>query len=676
MTRTHPAASAVAAWARALARTTPARVQWDRVVLTGGGITAPVALSLAFAPHDDALIGAGALASMGALAASVMDVGVAGIERVHRMAFVSVVATIGFAIGTAVHGHAVLTFVAVIVAGFLSGLSGAISATASKSAIYFLMFVVMAANTEFGLASAWTAPLVFFIGATWRVLLTVLAAAYEGRAFAPERTAVARVYSAIVDQLVAHGVADREKAGTALTRALDDAYDVLIAARTELAAHDHRWQSLVAVLNASAPVVDATIAAAEDRVAVSPDILASLRSVAAWVADPARPVPRVPPPLTGGGTDRALAEAVRQVSRVIDGLGVGTDAGGGADASLPGKPSIASRLRSARRALTSGTELWGSILRLILCLAVAQGLCIIWQLDRPYLVMLTVAQVMKPDFGSIFGRAVQRGAGTLIGVAIGSLAVAVVPRGEWQILVVLILAAGIPIVMPRNYGLFSIVTTPLAVVLVELHVSDSAGLLDARLLDTLLGCAIVLVLGYLPWPQTWHAPRHLAAQVAVIARSIAAYADLALRRPDDPNRIRMRREVYRRISDLRTTVAQSLAEPPPISTATASWLPEISALERVVDAITAASTDAVSSGRRPAGGEADGVCAALSDLADAAASGRRPTQPETVPGVSGALAAELAAARATLLAQQRGAQRRRRVRRPGSGPASSSSAGW
>mgnify|MGYP001566195799 CR=1 FL=1 len=663
MTRAHPVASAAAAWARALARTTPARVHWDRVALTGGGITAPVALSLVLAPHDDALIGAGALASMGALAASVMDVGVAGIERVHRMVFVSVVATIGFALGTAVHGHAVLTFVAVIVAGFLSGLSGAISATASKSAIYFLMFVVMAANTDFGLASAWTAPLVFFIGAAWRVLLTALAAAYEGRAFAPERAAVARVYTAIVDQLAAEGVADREKAGAALTRALNDAYDVLVAARTELAAHDHRWQSLVAVLNASAPVVDATIAAAEDRVAVSPDVLASLRSVAAWVAEPARPVPRVPPPLPGVGMDRALADAVRHVFRVIDGLAVDAAAGGGAEASLPGKTSTIARLRSARRALMSGTELWGSILRLILCLAVAQGLCIIWQLDRPYLVMLTVAQVMKPDFGSIFGRAVQRGAGTLIGVAVGSLAVAVVPRGEWQILVVLIFAAGIPIVMPRNYGLFSIITTPLAVVLVELHVSDSAGLLDVRLLDTLLGCAIVLALGYLPWPQTWHAPRHLAAEVAVIARSIGSYADLALRRPDDPERISMRREVYRRISDLRTTVAQSLAEPPPISAATASWLPEIAALERVADAVTAVSTDAASSGTPPPEAEADGVCAALSDLADAAVSGHRPAQGDVASIVSGALAGELSAARATLLVQQRGARRRRRATR-------------
>ena len=41
-------------------------------------------------------------------------------------------------------------------------------------------------------------------------------------------------------------------------------------------------------------------------------------------------------------------------------------------------------------------------------------------IERPYWVLLTVAIVLKPDFGSVFTRAIQRGAGTLLGVLIGS----------------------------------------------------------------------------------------------------------------------------------------------------------------------------------------------------------------------------------------------------------------
>ncbi|KRA24853.1 hypothetical protein ASD65_10770 [Microbacterium sp. Root61] len=644
------------AWARALVRTTPSRVQWDRVALAAVGITAPVGVSLLLAPHNDAAIGAGALASMGALVATAMDVGAAGIERVHRMVFASFMAGFGFALGTAVHGHAALTVVAVIAATLLSGVSGAISATVSKSAVYFLMFAVTAANADFGLASPWMAPLIFFVGAMWRVLLTAVAAAYAGRAFAPERQAVALVYSALSDQLVAEDAASRGAAGTALTKALNDAYDVLVASRTDIAAHDLRWQRLVAVLNASAPVVDAVIAMAEEGRTAENEIVLYLRGVAGWVTDPARTRPRLPPLAHGPEGEAALGASLRHLARVIG--RVASEGGRAVDdveLSLPSTPSALSRLRAAGRALTTGTELWNSILRLVLCMTVAQALCLAWQIERPYLVMLTVAQVMKPDFGSVFGRAVQRGVGTLIGVAIGSLAVALIPRDGWQVLIILLLAASIPIVMPRNYGLYSIVTTPLAVLLVELHVSSSSGLVEIRLLDTLLGCAIVLLLGYLPWPQTWHAPRHFAAQVGELARSLSSYADVAMRHPDGADRATARRVVYRRISDARTAIAKSLAEPPAISAATASWLPEITALERVTDAVTAVATETAASGVSLDAHAVDAVCAALDDLADAVTTGRAPAELIVPPGALDEVVGEFVTARTTLIERRKGA---------------------
>ena len=52
-------------------------------------------------------------------------------------------------------------------------------------------------------------------------------------------------------------------------------------------------------------------------------------------------------------------------------------------------------------------------------------------IERPYWVLLTVAIVLKPDFGSVFTRAVQRGAGTLLGVLLGSALLAVLPRDAW-----------------------------------------------------------------------------------------------------------------------------------------------------------------------------------------------------------------------------------------------------
>lgn len=54
----------------------------------------------------------------------------------------------------------------------------------------------------------------------------------------------------------------------------------------------------------------------------------------------------------------------------------------------------------------------------------------------------------------------------------------------------MILAALIPIAMPRNDGLYSVVTTPLAVILVEVHAGASPALVESRVLDTVLGCAL------------------------------------------------------------------------------------------------------------------------------------------------------------------------------------------
>jgi uncharacterized membrane protein YccC len=242
------------------------------------------------------------------------------------------------------------------------------------------------------------------------------------------------------------------------------------------------------------------------------------------------------------------------------------------------------------------------------------------------------------------------------------------------VLVIAVLAGAIPIMMPRNYGLYSIVTTPLAVILVEVHAGASASLVGARLLDTLVGCVIVLVFGYLLWPSTWHAPRHLAAGVADAVRSVEGYLDIALGRqravatddgtagdaraagrPDDERvRTTARRATYRELSDLRTRVARSLAEPPVVSSAAASWMPEITALEAVTDAVTAAATTTAASSEAVDRSDVEGSRRVLADLAEAIVEGRRPgTAPVPTTGALTGLGDALTTARAALPSHER-----------------------
>jgi uncharacterized membrane protein YccC len=207
---------------------------------------------------------------------------------------------------------------------------------------------------------------------------------------------------------------------------------------------------------------------------------------------------------------------------------------------------------------------------------------------RPYWVLLTVALVLKPDFGSVFARAVQRGAGTLIGVLVGSALLALlaeVPGEGWVLVAMGLAAAVLPWARTVNFGLFSVVQTPLIILLLDLALPGGSGLVAARLVDTLVGCAIVLVLGYALWPQTWRAPLDQALRDAT--EGLDAFVEAAFT-GDDADIRRARRRSYRALTELQTQLQRRLAEPPPVSSRAAAWWPVIVQLERTSDAVTEA----------------------------------------------------------------------------------------
>src|SRR3954469_12533106 len=121
--------------------------------------------------------------------------------------------------------------------------------------------------------------------------------------------------------------------------------------------------------------------------------------------------------------------------------------------------------------------------------------------------------------------------------------------------------------------------------MLDIALPSNSGLVGARLLDTLIGCAIVLVFGYLLWPQTWRAPLDDALRRATLALDgfvAAAFTG------SDIDRRRARRRSYRALTELQTQLQRRLAEPPPISSRAAAWWPVIVQLERTPDAVTEA----------------------------------------------------------------------------------------
>ena len=177
--------------------------------------------------------------------------------------------------------------------------------------------------------------------------------------------------------------------------------------------------------------------------------------------------------------------------------------------------------------------------------------------ERSYWITLTVGVVLKPDFGLVFGRALLRGMGTIAGVGIGAIVLAIGARG-WVLVLIALFAGGAAIGKVRNYGMLGTFVTPLIILQMDLAQTGSWSVVLARLLDTVTGCVIVLLIGYLLWPGS-RRPR-VGGRLADSFDTVAAYVQAALVLNSTPEarlaRSRSRRAAYRALADLRTVLEQ------------------------------------------------------------------------------------------------------------------------
>ena len=165
-----------------------------------------------------------------------------------------------------------------------------------------------------------------------------------------------------------------------------------------------------------------------------------------------------------------------------------------------------------------------NILSLALCMFVAMLAEFHLPGNRSYWIPLSVAVILKPDFGSVFVRAVQRSLGTLVGVLLAVLIFYAVPKGLWLVLAIGALSALIPWASLKNYAWQCSFLTPLILILIDLIIAGpSIDYGPQRLIDTLLGAAIVLVFGYFIWPKP--VVVSFDARYNEVRNAIAAYCD-------------------------------------------------------------------------------------------------------------------------------------------------------
>ncbi|MGW3203891.1 FUSC family protein [Streptomyces sp. NPDC001135] len=526
----------------------------------------------------------GALASMGALSGVIGDTADAYRMRILNIAVPQLFGAVGVTLGTLAYGHGWYAVAAVTGIALLSGMISTIGAVASVSGLLLLLNCVVGAGLPLP-RPWWLAPALMTGGGLLVLLLALLA--WPLRSGVPERAAVAAAYRTAATLLTVAGTDRTEEyddARRAVTQSLNQCYDLILARRARQHGRSSELTRLLAQLNAITPVVEAAPAAHLAGRPLPSRIPEALQHLAQAVETGYTGPIALDLPAPVSETARAVDHALRHTAEVVTAPDVDPR---GIDDRLGRPAALGIRTARAARNVVLSANSWRYGLRLAVCIGIAQALVSLIPVPRSYWVALTITFVLKPDFGSVFSRALLRALGTVAGLVIAAVVLAEVPLGWWDVPAMLLLAPLIPALTPRGYGYQTMAITPVILLLSDILNHQGTALLLPRLTDSLLGCGIALTAGYLLWPESWRT--RVGDRLADAVADTATYLEAAFAPADDPSaRARMRRRLYRDLSMIRTEFQRALTEPPPTGRRAAAWWPLVVAVERIVDATTAA----------------------------------------------------------------------------------------
>jgi uncharacterized membrane protein YccC len=571
----------VPAWLAEVVRPKPAPVPWPDMARAALAICVPLAAGMALG--HAAL---GALPAMGGLMGVMVDNGGPYVARMQRVAAAAVFGGApGLVIGALIHGRGWVAVVVLVTVAGVSAVLSTLGATGSVTGLQLLVYAALGLGPLGAHRPWWTEAVGFVAGAVWALMLLIPGWLVGPRA--AEQHAVAGVYHKLADAQRAIGTPSAPEARRNVTAALNQAYDMVLTARSLMGGRTRRLMRLTTLLNASHLVAEATTTLRVEGSRPPPLIIATLDHLADVIGEGGA-VPVIPPPWGNSHGERALRDALVTLAELLS-------AGGRAATAPIARPSLRERMSGALDQLRPGTVGATFALRLMACTGVAAVLSEVVPIQRSYWVLLTTVIVLKPDYGSVFARALQRGLGTIVGAGVGAVILVLVPYGPWLLVPFAVLAAMLPYGRARNFGLAATFLTPVVVLLTDILTHTGWKLAEDRLLDTVLGCLVVLVVGYAPWPMSWHA--HLPDRLESTIRTVCGYMQEALIPAESgpagaaaaapPQRSRMRRRTSRAISDLRAEFQRTMSEPTQIRRRAATLWPAVVGLDEVVEAVTA-----------------------------------------------------------------------------------------
>ncbi|MGW3141606.1 FUSC family protein [Streptomyces sp. NPDC001139] len=590
-------------WLAHALRAQRAPVSWSAV--TRGALSAGPLLLTAVLLDRTAL---GVIAAIAAMLAGINDRPGSRRAAVKRLGLPALAGAAGLLVGTyaGVHADPVALTLLFTGIGLLAGGVSAVGPVASGAGTQLLVASAVGAGMP-APEAGWARALAFVAGAGWllglRLLLPTPGATAGDFRFDGERVAVAAVYDAVADLLDAAGTEAAVARRVALTAALDHAQDALAGPRLRRYASSSAERRLHAQYAAALPLAEAATALAWAGEPVTGRTSEGPRRLAAAVRENTHTGP-LPAPHRSVPALRALDDALLHAADAFD-------RGSGGD--------LHTRNRSVRDLLRvafgAGGREYG--LRVALCFgasaAVAQALHHArWygQHTHWYWLPATAVFLVKPDLGPLASRVLSRAAGTVLGALLFAGFAAVLPRPEGLVVLVTLCGALIP-VSTRHFAAQTTVVTVLVLALVMVGGEPQASV--SRIGETLLACAIVLVVGHLPMPG--QRGGGVRARLAAAGDATQAYlAHVLSESADRATRWTLRREAYRALAEARAAIALTAAELPPLARHSEGADEVVASLERLADAITACAVHLDDSGHLSAH-DREQITALLAELA-------------------------------------------------------------
>ena len=505
-------------------------------------IGSSLALALGFAVAGPA---AGLVCGLGALTVSYTDGHDPYFPRMRRLMAANALSSAAvFAGAFAVEDRLLAASVATLWA-FMAGLLIVVGTTASDLTLFSLaMFLVFAAQ-PLPLPEAAAYAGMAFAGGLLQTAISV--ASWPLRRGSPERREISALYAELAAAVVAPSVSkEAPVASLAITRA-----QLMLSATGRRGSQAERYRSLLS--QAERIRVRAVSLARLRRRSFDPAtvdeflqaISSALLAISHALNRESAPELHTPgsykdfdslarrPALSVEGQSAFEAAVERDVRRQMTALaGQARTALGLALATAPAVRAQRASLDSQRRwtlrfrgslamlraNLTLRSAACRHALRLAVAVAIGEALAAVLKFPRTYWVPMTIALVLKPEYGATLNRGVLRAAGTIAGLLFATFVFWILPESTWT-------SAALGVVFlflmrwmgGANYGLLAFALSGLVVALFALTGVPPHEVVFSRGVNTVIGGAVALVV-YLLWPtrERWQSGE-------VLAQSLDAY---------------------------------------------------------------------------------------------------------------------------------------------------------